>query len=363
MGRSLKVLTALVAVALSSTGLAQGGAGAGGVNANPMMPAFRLDAGWLKPLPRGASLGPVSGLDVDARQHVWVLQQGSDLPPVLEFDAAGNLVGQWGAATGVDWPVSPGPLRVDANNDLWIVSERAVTEASPSGAREARVLKFSRAGVLQLQVGKAADPGGSDSRTRLTHPIALAVDAGTNELYILDGGTSQRVVVFNATTGGFAREWRVSPVVSSRMAVLANRGLARPLPPFNELSAIALGNDGRVYVGDRQTGCVYLFKKDGTVESHAYFAKDGAPARYPWDFAFSRDPQQRFLYVADGRNDQLLIIDHSTLRLDILGTIGADGQISAGSVSRVAVDSKDNVYAVAGQALRRWVRELPGRRP
>ncbi len=358
MVRNLKVWTAVLGVAFPLIAWAQGGIGAGGANAGAIGGPFRFDASWPKPLPKSARLGSVNGLDVDAGQHVWVLQQGSDLPPVLAFDVAGNLVSQWGPSAGLNRPLS-GPLRVDATENLWIVSERVSTEALLPSAREAWVVKFSRTGVRQLELGNAAEPGGVEKPSRLTHPVALAVDAKANELYVLDKGTSQRVVVFNAMTGAFAREWRVSEVAISRVAVLSNRGLARPLPPFRELSAIALGSDGLVYVGDRQTGCVYLFRKDGTLASHAYFAKDGAPTLYPWDFAFSRDPLQRFLYVADGDSNRLMVIDHSTVRLDILGAVPTDNQRDGtGPVSRVAADSKDNVYAVVGQALRRWVRDV-----
>ena len=101
-------------------------------------PAFEVDPLWPKPLPNHWLLGSVTGVAVDAQDHVWVVHRGYDsmtarteigaatnpktaeaccvpAPPVLEFDAAGNLVGHWGGpGDKYDWPVSPGGIAVDA---------------------------------------------------------------------------------------------------------------------------------------------------------------------------------------------------------------------------------------------------------
>src|SRR6266542_3648080 len=69
-------------------------------------PAFQVDPMWPK-MPPQWILGQVSGLDVDARDHVWIIQRPWSIaddekaknpdapcctaaPPVMEFDAAGN---------------------------------------------------------------------------------------------------------------------------------------------------------------------------------------------------------------------------------------------------------------------------------
>ena len=77
-------------------------------------PTFQVDPLWPKPLPNHWLLGSVTGVAVDAQDHVWVVHRGYDsmtarteigaattpktadeccvpAPPVLEFDAAGNL--------------------------------------------------------------------------------------------------------------------------------------------------------------------------------------------------------------------------------------------------------------------------------
>src|SRR5215813_3273878 len=68
------------------------------------MPVFEVDRGWPKPLPNKWTIGPVSGITADSRDHIWVIQRGEAVaqaagapaPPVIEFDAAGNVVQTWG---------------------------------------------------------------------------------------------------------------------------------------------------------------------------------------------------------------------------------------------------------------------------
>ena len=90
-----------------------------------MAPLFEVDPLWPKPLPNHWLLGSTIGVDVDSRGHVWIIHRGnlanneqpaaldppiadaccSAAPPVLEFDAEGNLVGSWGGpGDGYDWP-------------------------------------------------------------------------------------------------------------------------------------------------------------------------------------------------------------------------------------------------------------------
>src|ERR1041384_2128101 len=94
-------------------------------------PQYQVDVMWPKPLPNHWILGSVTGVAVDAQDHVWILhtassnQAGTELgtgtnpptaevccsaaPPVLEFDADGNLLNHWGGpGQGYDWPKAPG---------------------------------------------------------------------------------------------------------------------------------------------------------------------------------------------------------------------------------------------------------------
>jgi hypothetical protein len=63
-----------------------------------------------------------------------------------------------------------------------------------------------------------------------------------------------------------------------------------------------------------------------------------------WDIAFSKDPQQRFIFMADGQNERIRIILRDTLEeLSAFGDGGRQpGQFYG--VHSLAVDSKGNLY-------------------
>jgi hypothetical protein len=104
-------------------------------------PRFEVDPLWPKPLPNKWILGQTIGVSVDAQDHVWIIHRAGSLepgevhattnpptaqccapaPPILEFDAAGNLVGHWGGpGSGYDWPDSNHGITVDYRGNVWI---------------------------------------------------------------------------------------------------------------------------------------------------------------------------------------------------------------------------------------------------
>src|SRR5438552_2983292 len=102
--------------------------------AETVVPKLVVDPFWPRPLPNRWILGQVSGVAVDARDHVWIVQRPRSLtedergatsspprsaccvpaPPVIEFDAEGNVVQGWGGpGAGYDWPSSEHGIFVD----------------------------------------------------------------------------------------------------------------------------------------------------------------------------------------------------------------------------------------------------------
>src|SRR6478752_6877244 len=109
--------------------------------AGVLAPRFEVDPLWPRPLPNKWILGQTIGVSVDAQDHVWIIHRAGSLepgevhatttpptaqccapaPPVLEFDAAGNLIGHWGGpGQGYDWPDSNHGITVDYNGNVWI---------------------------------------------------------------------------------------------------------------------------------------------------------------------------------------------------------------------------------------------------
>ena len=73
-------------------------------------------------------------------------------PPVIEFDAEGNLIQAWGGnAPGLVWPENEHGILVDNQDNVWICG---------GGQNDHQVLKFDRQGAFLLQIGEAGKTAG-----------------------------------------------------------------------------------------------------------------------------------------------------------------------------------------------------------
>ena len=372
-------------------------------------PSFQADPFWPKPLPNHWLLGSVTGVAVDAQDHVWIVHRGYDsmtarteigaatnpktaedccvpAPPVLEFDPAGNLVGHWGGpGEHYDWPVSPGGITVDAKGAVWIAAAgppeipgagnaptpRARTNTTTSSTtstlprpQDAHVLKFSPSGAFLLQIGKAGKPEGSDSTTGLNRPANVDVDAAANEVYVADGFANHRVVVFDAETGAYKRHWGGSGETPDDAAQTAYAVDATPGKQFRSVGCVRRAKDGTVYVCDRGNDRIQVFDKAGNYLAQTFVSRATRGTGSVWDIALSRDPQQRFLYVADGHDQKVFILRRDTL--EIVGSFGDGGRYPGMfySVGSVAVDSKGNVYTgetLEGKRVQKFTAKTTGR--
>jgi len=343
-------------------------------------PRFVVDPFWPKPLPNHWVLGSVTGVAVDSRDHIWITHRGADslgnnekgailnpptgccvpAPQVLEFDQAGNLVSHWGGpGQGFDWPQSTGGITVDHKGNIWIAAAgQAETAARPAGTataagarpaaapkpQDAHVIKFSSNGKFLLQIGRAGKVEGSDSKTGLNRPAAVRVDAATNEVYIADGIGNHRVAVFDADTGAYKRHWGAYGEKPDDANSGAYDPATAPARQFRTVSCAAVSRDGMVYVCDRQNNRIQVFQKDGKFTKEAFVSKETRGDGSVWDIAFSNDPQQRFLFVADGHDKKVFVLRRDTL--EVVSSFGEGGRMAGQfyGVGSIAVDSKGNVY-------------------
>src|SRR4051812_20509333 len=194
-------------------------------------PTFQVDPFWPRPLPHHWILGSVTGVSVDAQDHIWLVHRGMDsltarteaglattpptaesccapAPPVLEFDATGALLNSWGGpGEGYDWPHTPAGITVDAKGNVWIAgifqAPAAIGGARPPS--DAHILKFTRDGKFLLQIGQPGKIEGSFSQTTLNRPAGFAIDNSAHEVYVADGIDNRRVVVFDSESGAYKR--------------------------------------------------------------------------------------------------------------------------------------------------------------
>jgi DNA-binding beta-propeller fold protein YncE len=365
MKRAVCVGGSLLAL-LAAAGLGSSALVTVSAQAKATAPEMKVEPLWPKPFPQKKAwiLAAVTGVTVDAQDHIWVVHRGVDslqtnekgptlepwgssccfaAPQILEFDAAGTLVANWDpkTGTGYDWPHDPSGIAVDKAGNVYVGSGLWPTSLAPArgrGPAPAAAGAPARGGAPAAG-GRGAAPAAPapatavlkfdktgkyvSSITGLDRPFGVAVDDATNELYVADDGHG-RIAVFDTGSGSLKREFK-------------SNGDA-----FKTITCVKLSKDGMVYVCDRQNNRIQVFKKDGTFVKEAYVAKDTKGDGSVWDVAFS--PDQKVLFVADGHNKTIWMLDRASL--DQIGRFGDGGRYPGlfYGVGSVAVDSKGNVY-------------------
>jgi len=387
MKRTIWVGTALLAFATVVVGLRFGSleriaaAQSGQVPAGEV-PMFQVDPSWPK-LPSKWVFGYVSGITVDAQDHIWVLHRprtikpehkGRAAPPVLEFDAAGNFIQGWGGpGEGYEWFSTEHGVSIDQKGFVWL------TGSGTGGADPAddHILKFTKAGKFVLQIGRKGQSKGNTDPNNVHGAADVALYPKTNEIFVADGYGNKRVIVFDADTGKFKRMWSAfgnpptdQPPAKPAAAAAASSG---PPPPqegpgaqFDLVHAARVSNDGLVYVCDRSNRRLQVFTPDGKFVTQLYLSKDfnGPTASRT---AFSPDPEQRILYVIDRSNVEIVALERKTLRR--LGSFGGSGcpitpagapgscetapPGKFGILHDIATDSKGNIYTAESLDARR----------
>ncbi len=340
--------------------------------AAPRVPAFQWDHTWPKELPNNWLVGNVVGVAVDSRDNVWIVhrpnsQTGAEkTPAVLAFDQSGNLVRNWGApGAGYDWGTQAHGLYVDSQDNVWVgfggglpydLKSRATTD-------NAHILKFTPDGKFLRQFGKFGEgTAGSNSTTLLGQPTDVAVDAKANEVYFSDGYTNRRVIVFDVNTGAYKRHWGAFGKPPDDAPMPAFNRSAPPRQQFDTPHCLAMANDGLVYVCDRGNQRIQVFRKDGTFVKDALInAKlaDGVVGGTPWDIAFSTDPAQAYIFLADGGNHRVHTLRRESL--EVVSTFGRRGRWGGQfeSPHSLAIDSKGNLFVAETLDGRRVQKFIP----
>ncbi len=362
-------------------------------NSAKQAPIFEVDPFWPRPLPNHWVTGSTIGLSIDAQDRVWTIHRpntvednfkAADLkagdargrddealagtpgapmaadavigkcckvaPPVLVYDQAGNLVKSWGGpGKGYDWPDSNHGITVDHDGNVWLAG---------NGDKDTQVLKFSGDGKFLFQVGKHGVHHGSNDTENFWKPTKVFEDASANEVYIGDGYGNRRVMVLETATGKYQRHWGAYGNRPSDEPVPAYHPNGTPSKQFNTVHCVIVSNDGFVYVCDRVNDRIQVFRKDGRFVKEAIIDPHTFRSGSVWDMAFSRDPQQIYLYAANGVDQKINILLRSTL--EVLTAFG-DGGRHPGQffgVHNLATDSKGNLYTAetyTGARVQRFI--------
>ena len=187
-------------------------------------------------LPDGRTWGSTSAVDIAPDgTSIWVGERcgtnscaGSDLDPVLQFDADGNVVTSFGAGM----LLFPHGIHVDGDGNVW------VTDAGEGEGKGHQVFKFSPDGELLMTLGRAGVAGdGPDTFNRPTDVLV----APNGEFFVSDGhgGDSNARIVKFSEEGIFIKAW--------------GRKGSGP-GEFDTPHALVMDSSGRLLVGDRDIG-------------------------------------------------------------------------------------------------------------
>ena len=381
-------------------------------------PRFEVDPLWPKPMPNNWVLGQTIGVAVDSQDHIWIVHRGWDpaaldntelrepltgnnagqvvgeccnpSPPIMAFDQEGNLLAAWGgpSETGeYEWPTSNHGIAVDDEGFVYI---------GGNGANNSHVLKFTTDGKFVAQWGKqnarlvaegeAAKPdpmagyagtapgAGVSAAPEPEEPTYAAnsmdmesfgrvakidLDQPENEAFLADGYLNHRVAVVDMDSGDIKRQW----------GAYGKPPTDDVLPPYDPKAEIAqqfrnpvhcanVSLDGMVYVCDRANDRIQIFEKDGTFVKEVFVATDTLADGSVWDIDFSADPEQKYLYAADGVNEHVRVFDRASMQeIYNFGYGGRQPGMFLG-VHSIAVDSSGNIYTTetyTGKRLQRFV--------
>ena len=334
-------------------------------------PRFEVDPLWPKPLPNHWVLGNVIGVGVDANDHVFIVHRNDTFdpqkeigavatpklseccvpaPPVLEFDPEGNLVKAWGGpGHGYDWPSSNHGIAVDDKNNVWIggngTCPASGTSDCPAGTIDSFILEFTHDGMLLKQIGMSHQKVNSNSTTHFGRVAKISFDAKANEAFVADGYGNKRVAVLDMETGQIKRFWGAYGNVPSDSNLGPYDPSAPPAQQFrNPVHCAEPSVDGLLYVCDRVNDRIQVFEKTGKFVKEKLIKPATRGDGSVWDIAFSRDPEQKYIFLADGKNEKVYVMDRQSL--EILTAFG-DGGRQPGqwfAVHSIATDSRGNIY-------------------
>jgi hypothetical protein len=399
-GATALTITAALALATSVSQAGQ--------NRPPRTPSYEVDASWPKmPLPSAGQFGTplevsgttgkpkpwvtgeVAGTCVDSRDHVFIVTRGNLVapedveavasPPVIEFDRDGNVVNAWG-----DRNVLPNGIHgcfIDYQDNVWIAGNGdGIVQKYPHHGSNVPLLQIGTRGVCDNPPANTCGNSGGNadanqSQTLLNQPADMYVDPERDpithqrgSIYIADGYGNHRVVVFDAQ-GNYLRQWggvagTVNNPRTDSLGLFASGDGGHP-------HCVLIGNDGMVYACDRADDRIQVFTKTGAFVrviavlpgTGVTLSPSGAPglgtAGSAWDFDFSNDGMQSFMYEADGGNEQMHIMDR--VLGSILSSFGQPGH-QAGQFTflhTVAKDSNGNLYTgetINGRRVQKFVR-------
>jgi DNA-binding beta-propeller fold protein YncE len=236
----------------------------------------------------------------------------------------------------MQWPKSEHGIYIDPEGNVWLAG---------NAEEDNQILKFTPEGKFLMQIGRAGKSEGSNSRTQLGRPAHMTMDPKTQELYVADGYGNKRVVVFDAKSGAYKRHWGAygAPPNDDKLPPYdPNQPAARQFG--NPVHCVRLSSDGKLYVCDRVNNRIQVFEPSGKFLQEIRVEPLTLANGSVWDMVLSHDAAQKFMYVADGANGRVYVLNRADGAL--LSSFGRTGRMAGEFkwVHNIAIDRQGNLY-------------------
>jgi sugar lactone lactonase YvrE len=236
---------------------------------------YTADTGFFK-MPAGRKMGSTSAVAVDSKGHIWIAERcganscaGSDVNPIMEFDAQGNFIKDFGGGL----TLFPHGFFIDAKDNVWLTDSRVANGAG------GQVFKFAPDGKLLLTLGTKGVAGSRGNS--FTEPNAVVVGRdGT--IFVADGHTPDK---------GIARIVKFAPD-GRYIGEFGTAGWGRG--QLEVPHALALDSRGRLFVADRWNNRISIFTQDGKfIDAWTQFGRPSGIAIDRNDILYSADSESR----------------------------------------------------------------------
>ena len=263
---------------------------------------------WAR-LPAGRTWGSTSAVAIDRDgTSVWMAERcstnscaGSTLPPVMHFDAKGNLLTSFGAGL----ILSPHGIYVGPDGHVWVIdcactggrgsrgaaaAGAAVTPAPapPPAPKGHQIFEFTPDGTLVRTLGTA---GGGRDPDFFFQPTAMAF-APDGSIFVSEGHSS--------SAGSTARVLHFS---KDGRLLRAFGSFGQGPDQFDQPHALAFDSRGRLFVGDRDNNRIQIFDQNFTLlGSWTQFSRPSGIAIDAHDVIYVADSESESVSRNNGMN-------------------------------------------------------------
>ena len=293
-------------------------------------------------LPAGREMGWVMGVEIDRNGDVWLydtcgagLQDciGSTEPPVLRFDRSGNFLTSFGGGMFAH----PHGLYIDHDGNVWVID--GFGGNVPQTETGHQVFKFTPEGELLMTLGTAGVKGRGPNTFNTASDVLVAPNG---DIFVADGhggDMNDRIVKFSPD-GTFLMDWGTKGDGPGQ---------------FENTHSLAMGSQGRLFVGDRGNNRIQIFDQDGTFLDE--WRQFGSPSEI---FIDTND----VIYVADSTSSEE---SNPGFERGIYIGNAADGTVTVFipdaepdlAQELVVVDPDGTIYTgyTVGRAVKKYVKE------